>query len=186
MPFQRGLFSFLCSSMMAAHLLCQQLFRARAGYNWEEMEKDGYLWWRRRLRHMAQYFSAYRVDHVLGFFRVFEVPERHVTGTLGHFCPSHPLKRSALEQLGLWDLERLCKPWITADILREVVGEKDVEEVLAKYLEPTASGYRFRKAWSSERALSAISAPADVPAWLSDVCLRACLLLCCHGSPPQA
>lgn len=44
------------------------------------MAKDGYQWWRQRLSHMAQYFTAYRVDHVLGFFRVYEVPERHVTG----------------------------------------------------------------------------------------------------------
>lgn len=44
------------------------------------MAKDGYQWWRARLSHMAQYFTAYRVDHVLGFFRVYEVPERHVTG----------------------------------------------------------------------------------------------------------
>jgi len=37
------------------------------------MAKDGYLWWRRRLAHMAQYFHAYRIDHILGFFRIWEV-----------------------------------------------------------------------------------------------------------------
>jgi 4-alpha-glucanotransferase len=47
-----------------------------AGYNWEEMAKDGYGWWRRRLSHMGQYFSAYRVDHILGFFRVYEARDR--------------------------------------------------------------------------------------------------------------
>ena len=45
-------------------------------YNWEEMHKDGCMWWRRRLQHMEQYFHAYRIDHVLGFFRMWEIPNR--------------------------------------------------------------------------------------------------------------
>ena len=45
-------------------------------YNWEEMHKDNCLWWRRRLSHMAQYFHAYRIDHILGFFRMWEIPVR--------------------------------------------------------------------------------------------------------------
>ena len=43
-------------------------------YNWDEMLKDGCQWWVRRFRKMAQFFDAYRIDHVLGFFRIWEIP----------------------------------------------------------------------------------------------------------------
>ena len=142
--------------------------RACAGYNWEEMRRDGYQWWRRRLSHMAQYFSAYRVDHILGFFRVYEVPERHIFGALGHFRPSFPISRAELEARGLWDIDRLCEPYITDEILREAVGS-DLDEVVGKYVEAGGAGWQLRKAWRSERALAAIAAPLDAPAWLAAV-----------------
>lgn len=44
------------------------------------MAKDDFLWWQRRLKHMAQYFSAYRIDHILGFFRIWEIPGDCTTG----------------------------------------------------------------------------------------------------------
>ena len=62
-------------------------------YNWEEMAKDGYRWWRRRLAHIAEYFHAYRIDHILGFFRIWEIPGDCSSGILGHFRPSIPLSR---------------------------------------------------------------------------------------------
>lgn len=75
-------------------------------YNWEEMKKRGYLWWRARLTHMAQYFHAYRIDHILGFFRIWELPGSCTTGLLGHFRPSIPATRAGLEAQGLWDVDR--------------------------------------------------------------------------------
>lgn len=57
-------------------------------YNWERMAEDGYDWWRRRLRKMARYFDAYRIDHILGFFRIWEVPREAQSAILGHFYPS--------------------------------------------------------------------------------------------------
>ena len=100
-----------------------------AGYNWEEMEKDGYLWWRQRLSHMAQYFTAYRVDHILAFFRIFQIPEKHVTGALGYFKPSRALARTGLENVGLWDIDRLCEPYMTTHSLKDELGD-DADEVL--------------------------------------------------------
>jgi len=73
----------------------------------EEMKKRGYLWWRARLTHMAQYFHAYRIDHILGFFRIWELPGSCTTGLLGHFRPSVPATRAGLEARGLWDIDRL-------------------------------------------------------------------------------
>lgn len=60
-------------------------------YNWDEMEKDNYNWWKRRLVHLKEYFDAYRIDHVLGFFRIWEVPEFVTDGSKGHFYPVIPL-----------------------------------------------------------------------------------------------
>ena len=57
-------------------------------YNWEVMLEDGCSWWVRRFRKMAEYFNAYRIDHVLGFFRIWEIPSDSVHGLLGHFSPS--------------------------------------------------------------------------------------------------
>ena len=60
-------------------------------YNWEAMEKDNYKWWRDRLTQMSRYFDAYRIDHILGFFRIWEIPIEYSQGTMGHFSPALPL-----------------------------------------------------------------------------------------------
>ncbi len=70
-------------------------------YNWEEMAKDDYAWWRARLRVMAKYFDAYRIDHILGFFRIWEIPLPQKSGLLGHFNPAMPYSRQEIENLGL-------------------------------------------------------------------------------------
>ncbi len=69
-------------------------------YNWEAMAKDDYAWWRRRLQVMARYFDAYRIDHVLGFFRIWEIPKTAKSGLLGHFSPTLPLSVEEIENQG--------------------------------------------------------------------------------------
>ncbi|MDE6632046.1 MAG: 4-alpha-glucanotransferase, partial [Muribaculaceae bacterium] len=59
-------------------------------YNWDEMAKDGFLWWKRRFQKMAEYFDAYRIDHILGFFRIWQIPLTAVHGLLGYFNPALP------------------------------------------------------------------------------------------------
>ncbi len=70
-------------------------------YNWDEMAKDDYAWWKARLRTMAKYFDAFRIDHILGFFRIWEIPLPHKSGLLGHFNPAMPFSREEIEHLGL-------------------------------------------------------------------------------------
>ena len=72
-------------------------------YNWEEMAKDDFAWWKARLRHLAKYFDAYRIDHILGFFRIWEIPLRK-SGRLGHFNPALPYSKTELEGLPLGGL----------------------------------------------------------------------------------
>ncbi|PSC73748.1 4-alpha-glucanotransferase DPE2 [Micractinium conductrix] len=125
-------------------------------YNWEEMGKDGCRWWRRRLTHMAEYFHAYRIDHILGFFRIWEIPGDCSSGILGRFRPSIPLSRNELESKGIWDFDRLCEPYITDEVLRETLGAELAVEVAARFLQEQAGGrYRFRKQYASEAALQA-------------------------------
>jgi 4-alpha-glucanotransferase len=59
-------------------------------YNWEEMAKDDFAWWKARLRKMSRYFDAFRIDHILGFFRIWEIPVEFTSGMMGHFNPALP------------------------------------------------------------------------------------------------
>lgn len=92
-------------------------------YNWEEMSKDNYGWWRGRLSQMAKYFTAYRIDHILGFFRIWELPDHAITGLCGKFRPSIPLSQEELEKEGIWDFDRLTRPYIRLEMLQEKFGD---------------------------------------------------------------
>ena len=70
-------------------------------YNWDEMLKDGCLWWVRRFRKMAQYFDAYRIDHVLGFFRIWEIPVPEKSGLMGQFAPALGMSSEEIEAYGI-------------------------------------------------------------------------------------
>ena len=72
-------------------------------YNWDEMLKDGCAWWVRRFRKMAQYFDAYRIDHVLGFFRIWEIPVPEKSGLMGQFSPALGLSKEEIEGYGVKD-----------------------------------------------------------------------------------
>ena len=70
-------------------------------YNWDVMARDGYRWWIRRMRKMAEYFSAYRIDHILGFFRIWEIPVPHKSGLMGHFSPALPMTEEEIARQGV-------------------------------------------------------------------------------------
>ena len=70
-------------------------------YTWDEMLKDGCKWWVRRFRKMAQYFDAYRIDHVLGFFRIWEIPVPEKSGLMGQFSPALGFSREEIEAYGI-------------------------------------------------------------------------------------
>ncbi|GFR48695.1 hypothetical protein Agub_g10651, partial [Astrephomene gubernaculifera] len=144
-------------------------------YDWAAMAAEDYRWWRSRLQHLAQYFTAYRIDHVLGFFRIWEVPGDCTTGLLGYFRPARPLTRSELEQRGVWDVQRLTMPYITDALVRQIFGPDRAEAVAASYLlEMSELGeggkggkrYKFRPAYSSESSIASIPLRPDSPPWL--------------------
>lgn len=104
-------------------------------YNWDEMLKDGCQWWIRRFQNMAQYFDAYRIDHVLGFFRIWEIPVNAVHGLLGQFQPALGMTREEIESYGLPFHEyQFCEPFIADWVLDRVFHER-ADEVKTKYLD---------------------------------------------------
>jgi 4-alpha-glucanotransferase len=89
-------------------------------YNWEVMEKNGFIWWKNRFCKLEDYFSCFRIDHILGFFRIWEVPTDFVQGLCGHFRPALPFSVNEIQSFGLeWD-ERLLKPRIHRRFLDEL------------------------------------------------------------------
>jgi 4-alpha-glucanotransferase len=93
-------------------------------YNWHEMAKDNYAWWQQRLSQLSTYFDAFRIDHILGFFRIWEIPANQVEGLMGYFNPSLPFLRDEMQQRGLWmDDDRLCKPYIRDHFLGDYFGD---------------------------------------------------------------
>ena len=127
-------------------------------YNWEEMEKDGFKWWRARLARMSELYHTLRVDHILGFFRIWEIPrETCVRGLLGHFHPAYPLGRQELEQMGLWDIDRYVKPYIRYHLLHDKFGDK-TNEIAQKYFIsrncfPVDDYYDFKEEYNTEKKI---------------------------------
>lgn len=92
-------------------------------YNWQAMDADGCKWWKQRFKQMEQYFDAFRIDHVLGFFRIWEIPSDAVHGLLGHFSPSLPLTAGEIEYFGLqFRKEFFTMPFINDNVLNRFFG----------------------------------------------------------------
>lgn len=125
-------------------------------YNWDEMLKDGCRWWVRRFSNMAKFFDAYRIDHVLGFFRIWEIPVNAVHGLLGQFSPALGMTREEIEAYGLHFQEELfTEPFITDWVLDRMFGER-ADMVRQTYLEPTHDGrYRMKEEYNTQRKVEA-------------------------------
>ena len=110
-------------------------------YNWAEMEKDGYSWWKKRFRKMSDYFDAFRIDHILGFFRIWEVPQEYVQGLCGHFNPALPFSKNEIEQYGLvFNEARFTTPHIHNKNLHKLFGDL-TSEVMGSYLAQSSSNH---------------------------------------------
>lgn len=122
-------------------------------YNWEEMSKDGFAWWKARFRKMAEYFDAYRIDHVLGFFRIWQIPMDAVHGLLGVFNRALPYTPDELRNsYDFWlDVDRQTKPYIMDYMLEPFFGEY-ADECRNLYLIDEGYGrYRLRDEFNTQR-----------------------------------
>lgn len=104
-------------------------------YNWYEMLKDDCQWWTRRFQNMSKFFDAYRIDHVLGFFRIWEIPIDSVHGLLGQFAPALGMTADEIRSYGLnFQQDRFTRPFITDWVLDRMFHER-ADEVKQKYLD---------------------------------------------------
>ena len=140
-------------------------------YNWFEMLKDGCQWWNRRFQNMARYFDAYRIDHVLGFFRIWEIPVSSVHGLLGQFAPALAMSREEIESYGLhFQDDRFTRPFITDWVLDRVFHER-AGEVKEKYLDRLDDErYQMKPEVDTQRKVEALFADVtdEKELWLRD------------------
>ncbi|MFT4202803.1 MAG: 4-alpha-glucanotransferase [Chitinophagaceae bacterium] len=123
-------------------------------YRWDEMEKDGYGWWKRRLSNMAQYFDAIRIDHVLGFFRIWSIPVEQEQGLLGYFQPSLPIDETEFAQWNIpFDYDRYCTPFINTQLLVAVFGD-DAAYIKTEFLDCLDNAtYRLKPAFDTQNKI---------------------------------
>ena len=123
-------------------------------YNWEAMAKNDYKWWRERLTQMSRYFDAYRIDHILGFFRIWEIPYEATQGLLGYFSPALGYQLSAVSYQLSTNEKRLTKPYIRGHFLHEFFGEY-TDEVREKYLNETSFSYfELKEEFNTQRKIA--------------------------------
>jgi 4-alpha-glucanotransferase len=114
-------------------------------YNWEKMKEDGFQWWRLRFDEMSNYFDAFRIDHILGFFRIWSIPLHAVEGIMGRFVPAIPVGISEFYNNNIWfDYDRYCKPFITDEILGWTFREK-TDFVKENFLDNSSFGHHNLK-----------------------------------------
>ena len=123
-------------------------------YDWEEMAKTGYRWWKQRFTQLSRYFDAFRIDHILGFFRIWETPIEQMEGIMGRFNPALPVQVDEFAQRGVYfDFARFCKPYITSEIVHQVFGE-DAQQVLDNYLEPFHDRLQLKATFATQRDIA--------------------------------
>lgn len=123
-------------------------------YNWDKMAEDGYQWWLRRFKNMAEYFDAYRIDHVLGFFRIWEIPMHSVHGLLGQFSPALAMSVNEIEGYGLkFRHELFTRPYITDWTIERIFGYR-ADMIKLLYLDPRTDGrYDLKPEYGSQRKI---------------------------------
>jgi 4-alpha-glucanotransferase len=124
-------------------------------YDWEVMRRDGYAWWRARFAKLSRYFDAYRIDHILGFFRIWQIPCNQVEGIMGYFDPAMPIELEEFATRGIaFDYNRFCRPYIREHSLAERFGATEAE-ARANYLYDCGHGYfQLRDHVSDQRCIA--------------------------------
>lgn len=140
-------------------------------YNWEVMAKDGYSWWMKRFRKMAEYFEAYRIDHILGFFRIWEIPMDSVHGLLGQFVPALPMSKEEIESYGIIFRKEFLEPYIHEYFLGDIFG-LHTDYIKNTFIESNGNWerYRMRSEFNTQRKVEAFFEGKNDPdsIWIRD------------------
>ena len=130
-------------------------------YNWQRMKVDGFEWWKQRFEQMSRYFDAFRIDHILGFFRIWSIPIDAIDGLMGHFVPALPVRASEFTSRGItFDLERYTKPFINEAVLSGFFGD-DKELVKQQFLNRMGELWRLKDEFDAQRKVEAFFAKAE-------------------------
>jgi 4-alpha-glucanotransferase len=121
-------------------------------YNWQRMEEDHFEWWKMRFHQMSNYFDAFRIDHILGFFRIWSIPTDSVEGIMGRFIPALPVSAHEFGERGIWfDHDRFCKPFIIDAILYQMFDGL-TQQVKETFLQPNdRGGYDLKEEFNTQR-----------------------------------
>lgn len=119
-------------------------------YNWEQMAMDHFEWWHQRFVQMSNYFDAFRIDHILGFFRIWSIPVHAIEGLMGYFIPALPVHINEFNQNNIWfNYHRYCKPYINEVVLWEMFGPNN--EKFKQFLNPTGNySYELKDEFSTQ------------------------------------
>lgn len=116
-------------------------------YNWEVMQQDNFTWWRKRFEQMNNYFDAFRIDHILGFFRIWSIPSHAVEGIMARFVPAIPVSINEIfERRIVFERHRYTQPFITDAILYDKFG--DQKDAVKKTF---FSGNKLKEAFNTQR-----------------------------------
>ena len=123
-------------------------------YNWKRMQADGFRWWKQRFQQMELYYDAFRIDHILGFFRIWSIPTHATEGILGRFVPAIPIHPDEFAQRGIpFDATRYCRPYINDTWLNQLFGA-DAQAIRDHFLDPADMGtYSLKPAFATQRQI---------------------------------
>jgi 4-alpha-glucanotransferase len=123
-------------------------------YNWDKMAEDGFKWWKDRFRQMSDYFDAFRIDHILGFFRIWQIPMESIEGIMGFFMPAIPIYKNELTDRGIYfDYHRFCSPYINDEILWNIFGE-NMNSIKDEFLEYRYDRFFFKPEFDTQKKIS--------------------------------
>jgi 4-alpha-glucanotransferase len=127
-------------------------------YNWRRMKADGFKWWKQRFEQMSHYFDAFRIDHILGFFRIWSIPIESTEGLMGFFVPAIPVREAEFDQRGVaFDRERFTEPFIDDAVLSELFGS-DEAFLKQQFLEKRSGQWRLKVEFSTQRKVESFFA----------------------------
>lgn len=131
-------------------------------YNWKKMGEDHFDWWKQRFHQMSNYFDAFRIDHILGFFRIWSIPTDAVEGILGRFIPALPVHVNEFGERGIWfDYDRYCKPFIVDGILHQKFNSHS-DFVKQHFLQINSKGgYDLKEDFNTQRKVECYFASQD-------------------------
>lgn len=137
-------------------------------YNWSAIEANDFQWWKDRLKTMATYFDAFRLDHILGFFRIWEIPETSVRGLLGHFAPAKGFTIEEIEYFGIpyrsWGGDvRFTQPFIKDWVIDRIFGRDNRDIVIQSYLNYIGfENYEIKPEYRDQRVLLELDVDEDI------------------------